>query len=127
MKDPYLKHLKSGTDLETTYEAIRAGFVTLALEKNRRATPFVQQARALKTSAEQAKSPAGLLDIEEIQPALLTAANQLKPHTFFIGAAIERKMAAEIWDLLESGVLENAANLTDEKQIASITRWLCAL
>jgi len=55
------------------------------------------------------------------------ARNQVKPHTFFIGGAIEPKMAREIWSLLESGVIENAANLTDETQIASITRWLCSL
>ena len=55
------------------------------------------------------------------------AEKQHKPHTFFIGAAIEAKMASEIWSLLESGALENAANLTDENQIASITRWLCTL
>jgi hypothetical protein len=317
MKGPYLKHLKSSKDLETTYEAIRAGFVSLALEKNRRATPFVEQARALKAAASQAKAPAELPDIADIQPALLAAAgvsdkaashlqdsdkkeaiaglignflepvgahfveelvfrflltrgdtlggsmrnvggvlaqrrltrsvishlknagkpyrwrhsatrewatmpeddadlelrlrglswavnrntrtlvynvrvpvarshvdmcllncapenlsteiyksaasyialgelkggidpggadehwktartalsriheafarNQLKPHTFFIGAAIEPKMASEIWSFLESGILENAANLTDDAQIASITRWLCSL
>lgn len=28
MAKPYRQHLKSGKDLETTYEAIRAGFVT---------------------------------------------------------------------------------------------------
>src|SRR3989338_1978945 len=70
----YLRHLKSSKDLETTYEAIRAGFVALALEKNRRATPFVAQARALKAAASTAKTPADLLKIQEIQPALLTAA-----------------------------------------------------
>jgi hypothetical protein len=74
MKGPYLKHLKSSKDLETTYEAIRAGFVALALEKNRRATPFVEQARALKAAASQAKKPADLLDMADLQPALLTAA-----------------------------------------------------
>jgi hypothetical protein len=47
--------------------------------------------------------------------------------TFFIGAAIEAKMAGEIWALLKAGTLENAANLTDENQIISITRWLCTL
>ncbi|MGH7962674.1 MAG: AvaI/BsoBI family type II restriction endonuclease [Candidatus Binatia bacterium] len=52
---------------------------------------------------------------------------KLKPHTFFVGAAIEPKMASEIWAMLEGGILENAANLTDEDQIASITRWLCNL
>ena len=51
----------------------------------------------------------------------------LKPYTFFIGAAIEKKMASEIWEMLKQGVLANAANLTDEDQIASITRWLCNL
>jgi hypothetical protein len=317
MSKPYRQHLTSGKDLETTYEAVRAGFVALALEKNRRATPFVAQARALKSAASRAKKPGDLLTIVDIQPALLTAAgvsdkatNHLqdsdkseaingliknflepaggnfveelvfrflltrgdtlggairnvggfmaqkkltrsilahlklagkpcrwlhsetnvwadlpdddtdvelslrglswpsakgprtliynltvpffrnnvdlslfdcvserltrdvyknprayialgelkggidpagadehwktartalnriheafakqkhKPSTFFIGAAIETKMASEIWQLLRRGVLVNAANLTDEDQIASITRWLCGL
>ena len=55
------------------------------------------------------------------------AKRKLKPHTFFIGAAIEAKMATEIWEMLERGNLENAANLTDEDQIASVTSWLCSL
>jgi hypothetical protein len=49
------------------------------------------------------------------------------PHTFFIGAAIEKKMATEIWDELQEGILSNAANLNDNTQIASISRWLCNL
>ena len=49
------------------------------------------------------------------------------PATFFIGAAIEKKMASEIWDLLEDGTISNAANLTDEDQVSSIVRWLCQL
>jgi hypothetical protein len=51
----------------------------------------------------------------------------LNPHTFFIGAAIAKKMAYEIWTQLEQGTLENAANLTAEDQVASISRWLCNL
>jgi len=74
MIKPHLQHLKSSKALETTYEAVRAGFVALALEKNRRATPFVEQAKVLKSAASKAKSPAGLLKIKEIQSALLTAA-----------------------------------------------------
>ena len=70
---PHRKHLSSGSDLITSYEEIRAGFVALALEKNRRATPFVEQARSLKAAASQAKTPADLLNIESIQSALLTA------------------------------------------------------
>ena len=74
MKNPYRRHLKTSEDLETTYEAIRAGFVAFALEKNRRATPFVSEARALKSAAERAKTPYDLLGISEIQSALVTAA-----------------------------------------------------
>jgi len=317
MTKPYLQHLTSSKSLVTPYEAVRAGFVALALEKNRRATPFVAQARALKTAASKAKVPTDLLKITEILPALLTAAgvsdkainhlqeadkaeaingliknfldpaganfveelvfrflltrgdtlggsmrniggfmaqkkltrailaylklagkqslwlhsstntwstlpeddadvelslrgifwesnkqprtlifnltvplvrnnvdislfdcsalyfgkqitkkptayialgelkggidpagadehwktarsalnriheafakHNFKPHTFFIGAAIEPKMASEIWDMLESSILSNAANLTEEEQMASITHWLCSL
>lgn len=316
-KRAYRQHLSSSDELVTTYEAVRAGFVALALEKNRRATPFVAQARALKASASNAKNAADLVRIEDIQAALLTAAgvsdkaaNHLQPedkveaiqglisnflepaganfveelvfrflltrgdtlggsmrniggalaqrkltreiistlkitgrschwlhsvnrvwarmpdentdielylrglwwrkgnkdrtllfnltvplvknnidlcvldcspddlspviyhspksyvalgelkggidpagadehwktartalsriqqafgalgsnpHLFFIGAAIEKKMAVEIWNQLEQGSLENAANLTDENQLASISRWLCNL
>lgn len=49
------------------------------------------------------------------------------PHTFFVGAAIEKKMASEIWSQLESGMLSNAANLNVENQVASISGWLCNL
>lgn len=73
-RKPYHLHLTSAEDLVTPYAATRAGFVTLALEKNRQATPFVQQARALKIAASQAKTPLGLLDQKEIEPALLVAA-----------------------------------------------------
>ncbi len=287
MNKPYLFHLKSAADLETTNEGVRAGFAALALEKNRRATPYVEQARALKCAASQAKHPVELLEIPAIQSALVPvsgvnfieelvfrflltrgdtlggsmrniggfmaqkkltwaviaylrltghqcqwlhnktntwaelpeqdadvelslrglcwhtgkgprtllynvtvplfrnnvdlslfqcaardmtreiiktpsayialgelkggidpagadehwktarsalnriheafAKRKLKPHTFFIGAAIEAKMATEIWEMLARGNLENAANLTDENQIASVTAWLCSL
>ncbi|MDE0016848.1 MAG: hypothetical protein OYL97_19995 [Candidatus Poribacteria bacterium] len=71
---PYLRHLSTSVDLITPPEEIRAGFVALALEKSRQATPFVEQARALKVSAMRAKYPNDLLEIEGIQTALLTAA-----------------------------------------------------
>lgn len=74
MQKPYKAHLQSATDLQTTYEAVRAGFVALALEKNRRATPFVAQARALKAAAAKAKTPNDLLQFQDIRSALITAA-----------------------------------------------------
>ncbi|WP_255525584.1 type II restriction endonuclease [Fortiea sp. LEGE XX443] len=36
-------------------------------------------------------------------------------------------MAGEIWSQLENGTLSNAANLNEENQVVSISRWLCSL
>ncbi len=58
---------------------------------------------------------------------VMFAQSELKSHTFFIGAAIAKRMALEIWNQLEEGTLENAANLTADNQVASISRWLCSL
>lgn len=71
---PYLQHIKSGSDLVTPYPAIRAGFVAMALEKNRRATPFVAQARALKVAAATVATPNQLVNLADIRLAVLTAA-----------------------------------------------------
>jgi hypothetical protein len=56
-----------------------------------------------------------------------TAFARYSVKTFFVGAAIEKKMADEIWTLLMEGTLANAANLTNDDQIAAISNWLCAL
>ena len=50
-----------------------------------------------------------------------------KPYIFFIGSAIESKMASEIWDQLQNDILANAANLNDDNQLASLSHWLCNL
>jgi hypothetical protein len=71
---PYRQHLNAAADLVTPYAATRAGFVAQALEKNRRGTPFIQQARDLKAAALRAANPEALLDMREIQAGLLTAA-----------------------------------------------------
>jgi len=91
---PYQLHLRSANDLITPYEAIRAGFVELALEKNRRATPIVAEARALKAVASRAASPAALADVEGIRSALLTAAGISDKASRHM-AASDRDMAIE--------------------------------
>jgi type II restriction enzyme len=50
-----------------------------------------------------------------------------RPSKFFIGAAIEEKMSTEIWYMLETGYLDNAANLTNDAQMNSVASWLCSL
>jgi hypothetical protein len=71
---PHKQHLTSSADLQTSYPAYRAGFISLALERNRRATPFVDEARKLKAVANTANSPVDLLKMKDIRGALLTAA-----------------------------------------------------
>src|SRR3990172_440896 len=70
---PFNSHLKSYESLITPYEETRAGFISLALEKNREATPFVEEAKVLKAFALKADTPKKLLLISEIQNSLLTA------------------------------------------------------
>ena len=71
---PYVEHLASAESLITSYEARRAGFVALALERNRRATPYVSEARALQAVASRVSAPSDLLKLAGIQAGLLTAA-----------------------------------------------------
>lgn len=51
----------------------------------------------------------------------------LNPPTFFIGAAIERSMATEIVQQLNSRVLTRAANLTSNTQLTTICEWIMNL
>jgi len=66
--------IKRPGDLITPYEQTRAGFVSLALEKNRMGTPYVGEAKALKVSASKVKYPKDLLRLDDMRSALLTAA-----------------------------------------------------
>ncbi|MBI3789192.1 MAG: restriction endonuclease [Ignavibacteriales bacterium] len=50
-----------------------------------------------------------------------------RPQTFFIGAAIENSMASEIFKQLRSGIINNAANLTNDEQLTSICEWVINL
>ena len=66
--------IKKSSDLVTSREQTRAGFISFALEKNRRSTPIIESAKSFKVLASKAKTAKELLKIKEIQPALLTAA-----------------------------------------------------
>lgn len=68
------KFIKSATSLVTPYEQTRAGFVALALEKNKLGTPYVEEAKVLKIEASKVKTPHDLLKLKNIKSALLTAA-----------------------------------------------------
>ena len=63
--------------------------------------------------------------LERIRKAFLT--EDCNPKTFFIGAAIERNMAQEIYQQLRKQTLANSANLTNKNQIVSLCSWLINL
>ncbi|MGX7140036.1 AvaI/BsoBI family type II restriction endonuclease [Facklamia languida] len=67
------KNINSASDLVTDLEDTRAGFISSAIEKSKRATAYVNEAKALKNIINQADDPNELQKIEEILPALLTA------------------------------------------------------
>lgn len=50
-----------------------------------------------------------------------------KVKTFFVGRAIERAMAKEIYEALQAGELDNAANLTKTQQVDALAAWLVSL
>jgi len=45
-------------------------------------------------------------------------------YLFFIGAAIEHKMATELFDNLKSKYINNVANLTNPEHITALSDWL---
>ena len=52
---------------------------------------------------------------------------KLRPQTFFIGAAIETAMATEIFTQIKKGEMNNAANLTSDRQLTSVCDWIINL
>ena len=70
----YKDHLSGPSDLVTTHEEKRAGFLALAFEKSLRMSPFINEARALRQAAQTARNPIELLNMPSIQYAFLKAA-----------------------------------------------------
>jgi hypothetical protein len=69
-----LLHITKPEDLVTTYNETRAGFIAIALEKNRRATPYVEEARVLQHRIKKISLPDKLLDVLDIRNGLIAAA-----------------------------------------------------
>lgn len=68
-----IKTIKSADDLVTSRERTRAGFISMALEKNYLAVPYIDEAKALKSLASKVKKPIELLKVQDLRVGLLTA------------------------------------------------------
>jgi len=60
------QHLRLYQDLITPYDQIRSGFISLALEKNKKATPFIEEAKALKLNDRRLTNAANLTNEEQV-------------------------------------------------------------
>lgn len=68
------RYITSLEDLITTHEQTRAGFLSIALEKNMVGDPYVKQALAFKSMVAHTKGPDDFLTMPAIRPFMLTAA-----------------------------------------------------
>ena len=67
------KFITSADSLVTTHEETRAGFLSIALEKNRIGDPFVKNALAFKAMVAHTQKADDLMLIPQIRPFLITA------------------------------------------------------
>ena len=85
-------------------------------------------ARDLAEEERARRRVVGLRETQAIErDELVPAPVALEPLLFFVGAAIEPRMAQEIYDDLEGGLLTHAANLTVPEQVEDLAAWLVAL
>ncbi|MDR2953222.1 MAG: type II restriction endonuclease [Treponema sp.] len=66
-------HIAKPEDLVTSYAETRAGFIAIALEKNRRAAPFIEEARVLQHRIKNVNTPGMLLEEPDIRNGLIAA------------------------------------------------------
>jgi type II restriction enzyme len=71
MKCP--NHIKKPEDLVTSYTETRSGFISIALEKNRRATPFIEEARVLQYRIKKIAIPEELIKMPDVKNGLIAA------------------------------------------------------
>lgn len=67
------KFITNASDLVTTHQATRTGFLSIALEKNRISDPYVKTALSFKTMVTGVKKPDDLLTMPSIRPFLISA------------------------------------------------------
>lgn len=66
--------IAKASDLVTSREKTRAGFIAIALEKNYYALPYIDEAKKLKVLASKAANPNDLVKMPEIKAGLIAAA-----------------------------------------------------
>lgn len=105
------RFIKESQDLVTTPEQIRAGFLSIALEKNVIGDPYVKNAMAFKTMAAGTKGPDDFLDDLSIRPFLLTASGLSDKSMQYLS---QDDQTAAIKELIEKFLKPAGENYIDE-------------
>lgn len=103
--------IENSNDLVTTYEQTRAGFLSIALEKNLIGDPYVKRALAFKAMVAGTKSPEELLHIAEVRPFMLTASGLSDKAMQYLS---EEDKTASIIELIEKFLKPAGENYVDE-------------
>ena len=105
------RFITSAESLVTAHEETRAGFMNIALEKNRVGDPFVQNALAFKAMAANTRCAEDLLTIPEVRPFLIAAAGFSDKSLSHLDEA-DQTMA--IRELIDKFLKPAGANYIDE-------------
>lgn len=105
------RFITSADSLVTTHEETRAGFLSIALEKNRVGDPFVKNALAFKAMVAHTHCAEDLLTIPEVRPFLITAADLSDKSLAYLNED-DRTMA--IQELIDKFLKPAGADYIDE-------------
>ncbi len=105
------RFITSAETLVTTYEQTRAGFLRIALEKNRVGDPYVRNAFAFKAMVSGLTRPEDLLEVAQVRPFLLAASGLSNKSTKYLSA--DDQIHA-IEELIEKFLKPSGRNFVDE-------------
>lgn len=105
------RFITSPESLVTTHAETRAGFLSIALEKNRVGDPFVKNALAFKAMVAHTQTPEELLTIPQVRPFLITAAGLSEKSLAYLDEA-DQTMA--IQELIDKFLKPAGADYIDE-------------
>ena len=103
--------ITSVESLVTTHEETRAGFLSIALEKNKVGDPYVKNALAFKAMVAYTTSPDDFLTMPQIRPFLLTASGLSDKSMMYL---TEQDKTVAIQELIEKFLKPAGADYIDE-------------
>ncbi len=103
--------ITSADSLITTHEETRAGFLSIALEKNRVGDPFVKNAFAFKAMVAHTKQAEDLLTIPSVRPFLVTASGFSEKSLLHLN---EEDQTIAIKELIDKFLKPAGSNYIDE-------------